>query len=196
MAGRDNSPLALVALACLAERPMHPYEMARRLRKGSVARSVKVSVGSLYRVVGELHRAGMIEPKAVERHGRLPERTIYELTAAGRASATAQISSFIATPGPEYPQLAAGLSLLGALPADVALASLKERLRRLELQDAGEGRIAGRDRRVDPSGGALDETFRDLLRATELGFVASLVGALEAAGADGASPEVAGGVEG
>ena len=57
MAARRTSisnPLALAVLACLHERPMHPYEMASTMRERGKEQSIKLNYGSLYTVVDNL----------------------------------------------------------------------------------------------------------------------------------------------
>ncbi len=71
-----SNPLALAVLACLAEHPMHPYEIATTLRIRKKDESVKLNYGSLYTVVESLLRHGLIIPQETEREGRRPERTV------------------------------------------------------------------------------------------------------------------------
>ena len=54
----------------------------------------------------------MIVPRDTEREGRLPERTIYGLTDAGRAEAHDWLADLLAVPAKDYPAFAAGLSFL------------------------------------------------------------------------------------
>jgi DNA-binding PadR family transcriptional regulator len=79
-----NNPLALAVLICLYERPMHPYEVSTTLRQRQKHDSIRLNYGSLYAVVDSLERRGFIVASGTERSGRLPERTIYELTGSGR----------------------------------------------------------------------------------------------------------------
>ena len=58
-AARSN-PLALAVLVSLAERPMHPYEVAQTLRQRAKQESVRLNYGSLYAVVEGLERRGLI----------------------------------------------------------------------------------------------------------------------------------------
>jgi DNA-binding PadR family transcriptional regulator len=67
-----------------------------------------------------------------ERTGRLPERTVYAVTEAGRAEFLAWLRSVLRTPIKEYPQFTAGLSLVGHIPPDETVALLNERARQLE----------------------------------------------------------------
>ncbi len=55
-----SNPLALAVLACLWERPMHPYEMASTLRERGKDQSIKLNYGSLYTVVEGLQQHGLI----------------------------------------------------------------------------------------------------------------------------------------
>jgi DNA-binding PadR family transcriptional regulator len=58
-----SNPLALAVLACLAERPMHPYEMASTMRERHKDDSIKLNYGSLYSVIELLCRNQFIEAK-------------------------------------------------------------------------------------------------------------------------------------
>src|SRR2546430_16551428 len=75
-----NNPLALAVLACLSERPMHPYEMATTMRERGKDQSIKLNYGSLYTVVEALQQHALIVAQETERAGRRPERTVYRLT--------------------------------------------------------------------------------------------------------------------
>ena len=50
------NPLALAVLACLFERPMHPYEMATTMRERHKDESIKLNYGSLYTAIEGLQR--------------------------------------------------------------------------------------------------------------------------------------------
>jgi DNA-binding PadR family transcriptional regulator len=137
MAGRNRSnPLALAVLLCLYERPMHPYEVAATLRQRNKHESVRLNYGSLYAVVASLERRDLILPLETEREGRLPERTIYELTDAGRVEAHDWLTDLLATPVKEYPAFEAALSFLPALPPNAVVGLLRERALRLETEIA------------------------------------------------------------
>jgi len=93
-----SNPLALAVLACLHERPMHPYEMATTMRERGKEHSIKLNYGSLYTVVDSLAKNGLIEAVEARREGRRPERTVYRLTESGRAKLDAWMSQLIAEP--------------------------------------------------------------------------------------------------
>jgi DNA-binding PadR family transcriptional regulator len=130
------NPLALAVLACLAERPMHPYEMATTLRDRAKDESIKLNYGSLYNVVESLQRHGLIEPRETVKDGKRPERTIYGLTEAGSHEFIDWLTELVSTPVKEYTQYEAGLSLLAGLSPDDAVVALELRCRHLEQEVA------------------------------------------------------------
>jgi DNA-binding PadR family transcriptional regulator len=65
--GHPSNLLALAVLALLFERPMHPYEMAATLKQRNKDKSIKIRYGSLYTVIEQLSKRGLIvagEPRA------------------------------------------------------------------------------------------------------------------------------------
>ncbi|HEX3269851.1 MAG TPA: helix-turn-helix transcriptional regulator [Ktedonobacterales bacterium] len=128
-----SNPLALAALACLFERPMHPYEMATTMRERGKDQSIKLNYGSLYTVVEALQQHGLIVAQETEREGRRPERTVYRLTDAGRMELIDWVSELLSRPAKEYTRFEAGLSLVGVLPPEDVAALLTQRCINLEL---------------------------------------------------------------
>jgi len=112
---------------------MHPYEVATILRQRHKDASVRLNYGSLYAVVASLERHGLIEAVDVQREGRLPERTVYGITAPGRLEAQDWLAGLLSRPRKEYPAFEAGLSFLPAVAPDEALALLRTRAAELEL---------------------------------------------------------------
>jgi DNA-binding PadR family transcriptional regulator len=129
-----SNPLALAVMALLYERPMHPYEMVTVMRERGKHESVRLRYSSLYSVVSALEREGLIVPKETVREGRRPERTIYEITGAGREEFLTWLRDLLREPVKEYTQFAAGLSYLPGLPPEEAMALLEERVGRLEAE--------------------------------------------------------------
>jgi len=127
-----SNPLALAVMALLYERPMHPYEMVSLMRERGKHESVRLRYSSLYSVVSALEREGLIMLRETVREGRRPERTVYEITGAGREEFLTWLRELLREPVKEYTQFAAGLSFLPALPPEEAVALLKERVLRLE----------------------------------------------------------------
>ena len=123
-----SNPLALAVLASLRERPMHPYEMAATMRERGKEHSIKLNYGSLYTVVDNLARHGLIAAGEAHREGRRPERTVYQLTEAGSAELDDWMCELLAVPVKEYPQFEAALSLMPVLPPGQVLTLLRDRV--------------------------------------------------------------------
>lgn len=130
---RRSNPLALAVLACLQERPMHPYEVAQTLRLRAKHESVKLNYGSLYSVVESLEKRSLIRATETIRDSRRPERTVYEITDAGRREFEDWLTDLVARPAKEYLQFEAALSFIGGLTPEDALAALQERCTALQF---------------------------------------------------------------
>jgi DNA-binding PadR family transcriptional regulator len=180
------NPLALAVLACLFERPMHPYEMASTMRERHKDQSIKLNYGSLYTVMGALQRHRLIEPQETGREGNRPERTIYRLTDAGRLELIGWLSELIAEPASEYTQFGAGLSLMPVLAPNEARDLLSERCERIlgqiELDKATRNFVASRN---IPRLFWLDFDYRWRLRQAELEWVRELIAELDANALEG-----------
>jgi len=131
---RVPNPLALAVLGCLTERPMHPYEISQTLRSRGKEGSIKLNYGSLYSVVESLTKHGLVAATKTVREGRRPERTIYEITAAGMDEYEDWLAELLSTPTREYTSLEAGLSLIAGLPPDEAARLLELRVGRLQME--------------------------------------------------------------
>jgi len=176
MSTRNRSnPLALAVLISLYERPMHPYEVATTLRQRNKHESVRLNYGSLYAVVASLERRGLISPQETAREGRLPERTVYDLTDAGRVETHDWLTDLIATPVKEYPAFEAALSFLPALPPNDVVGLLEERAMRLETEIA-QARASQEvaDKMGLPRLFSVESQFRIILLEAELDFARSL----------------------
>jgi DNA-binding PadR family transcriptional regulator len=136
MAERTSNLLGLAVLGVLAQRPMHRYEIATTIREQGKDGDMAVKWGSLYTVVGGLERRGLVEATGTDREGARPERTTYRITAAGRHEMADWTRELLASPEREPSRFAAGLSMLGALAPDEALALLRDRLGRLDARIA------------------------------------------------------------
>src|SRR5215468_6943024 len=176
MAGRRavSNLLALAVLVTLTERPMHPYEMATTMRSQGKERSIKLNYGSLYTVVNNLARHGLIEATGAGREGRRPERTVYQITEAGRKELEDWMAELIAVPVKEYPQFEAALAELPVLVPGRALELLRDRAAALETAVA--------DVRAELAGLAwlprlfvLEAEYHLAMREAELAWVRGLV---------------------
>ena len=94
---------------------MHRYEMASVMRARGKDRDMDIKWGSLYTVVQNLEKNGFLETIGVTRQGARPERTVYQITDAGRRELVEWTRELIADPQPEHTRFVAGLSVLIAL---------------------------------------------------------------------------------
>ncbi|WP_198390958.1 PadR family transcriptional regulator, partial [Burkholderia ubonensis] len=115
------SPLALVVLAMLTEAPMHAYRIQQLVKLRGKDEVVNVKQrNSLYQTIERLRRDARIAVREAERDGAFPERTVYEITSAGRDTARMWLRGQLAQAAREYPSFPAALSVLPLLAADDA----------------------------------------------------------------------------
>jgi DNA-binding PadR family transcriptional regulator len=175
-----SNPLALAVLALLFERPMHPYEMGVILKQRHKEESIKLRYGSLYTVIDLLLRRSFIVARETARDGRRPERTVYEITAAGRDELRAWMTDLIAEPVKEYPQFEAALCLLPVLPPDEALGLLRARVERIAQNMAALTQHAEAIGELNfPPLFLVETEYRLALMKAEQHFVAELVRRIE-----------------
>jgi DNA-binding PadR family transcriptional regulator len=172
---RMSNPLALAVLACLVERPMHPYEISTTLRSRGKELSIKLNYGSLYSVVESLEKHGLIRARETTREGRRPERTVYEITDAGAIECEDWLAELISVPVREFTSLEAGLSLLPLLEPNEAARLLDERAERLRIDqraiDAAHAEAASMQL---PDLFLIESVYRRTIIAAELEFVTTL----------------------
>jgi hypothetical protein len=108
--------MALAVLATVVERPMHRYEMASLMRARGKDEDMPIKWGSLYTVVQNLEKHGLLETIGNTRQGARPDWT----------------RELIGSPAAENPQFAAGLSVWMLLSPDEIAALLRSRLEKLE----------------------------------------------------------------
>jgi DNA-binding PadR family transcriptional regulator len=112
-----RTPLAVVVLGLLAEEPLHPYALRRRIRDRAHDRLPGVRVTSLYDVVRRLAAASLISPHDRRQEGRRPERVEYSITAAGRATLAEWVAQSLADTA-TADQFPAALSFMYTLSRD------------------------------------------------------------------------------
>ena len=123
-----SSPLALTVLGMLHTQPLHPYGIQRLIRQWGKDQVVNVGQrASLYRTIDRLQAAGLVTVRETERGQQYPERTIYEITDAGRAVAREWLAEMLAVPKPEFPEFPAALSHIMMVTPQEALPLLERR---------------------------------------------------------------------
>jgi DNA-binding PadR family transcriptional regulator len=159
---------------------MHPYEMGLVMRHRRKEEGIKFRYGSLYTVIDLLLARGFIAAGASGRDGRRPERTVYEITAAGRDELQAWMTDLIGEPAKDYPLFETALALLPVLPPDAALTLLHKRLTAIE-RNAGAlaAQIGEAHERGLPPVFAVETEYRLALMEAEQRFVGDLIGRIE-----------------
>jgi DNA-binding PadR family transcriptional regulator len=169
---RVSNPLALAVLGCLHERPMHPYEISSTLRSRGKEQSIKLNYGSLYSVVESLQKHGLITARETTREGRRPERTVYEITAAGVGEYEDWLAELLSTPARDFTSLEAGLSFMAGLPPDDVARLLDQRVLALKRELAGiESDAAAVADLHLPEVFWVESSYRHAMLAAELAFV-------------------------
>lgn len=117
-----SSPLGLAVLSLLHAAPLHPYGMQRLLKQWGKDHVINVGQrANLYKTIRRLDQAGLIAVRQTERDQQYPERTVYELTDAGRQATVEWLTEMLARPRNEFPQFPAALSFIMMLsPAEAA----------------------------------------------------------------------------
>ncbi|MEW1847809.1 PadR family transcriptional regulator [Nonomuraea angiospora] len=170
--------LALAVLTVAGQRPMHPYEMASVLRARGKDQDMPIKWGSLYTVVRNLEKHGLIEAVESGRQGARPERTVYRVTEAGREEADDWTRELLSTPVQEPSAFEAGLSVLGGLGPDEVVPLLRQRLDLLEQQLQEARRALERDREQVPRLFLLESEYALAMREAEVGWVGALLAEL------------------
>nr|CEL17386.1 Transcriptional regulator, PadR family [Kibdelosporangium sp. MJ126-NF4]CTQ91386.1 Transcriptional regulator, PadR family [Kibdelosporangium sp. MJ126-NF4] len=117
----------------LGESPMHPYGVRQRIREWGKDQVINVSQrNAIYQIIERLDRDGLIAVKNTDRADNRPERTVYETTDAGAATARKWMLETLSTPVNEYPAFPAALALLNALPPEDTREALESRVKALE----------------------------------------------------------------
>ncbi|MBB5917741.1 DNA-binding PadR family transcriptional regulator [Nocardia transvalensis] len=137
-----RSPLAMAVLGILHLEPMHPYAVQRRIKEWGKDQVVNVGQrAQLYKTIARLQEAGLVAVRATDRDQQYPERTVYEITDAGRAACMRWITEMIGAPRNEFPEFPAALSFLMLLGPEGAHAELSRRAAALRAElaelDAG-----------------------------------------------------------
>lgn len=176
---RPANALSLAVLTLLFEKPMHPYEMSTTLRHRSKEESIRLNYGSLYAVVESLRKKELITAREAVREGNRPERTVYELTAAGATAMHDWLSEMLRDPSPQFTDFEAALSLMGAIPPDEALALLRLRLKALRMASNQYDGLRAHMPEGFPALFLVEGDYAEALRLAEITFVEKLVADLD-----------------
>ncbi|UGT39516.1 PadR family transcriptional regulator [Nocardia yamanashiensis] len=130
-----SSPLAMAVLGILHLEPMHPYAIQRRIKEWGKDKVVNVGQrAQLYKTIARLQDAGLVAVRETGRDQQYPERTVYEITDAGRAACGTWLADMIAKPRNEFPEFPAALSFVMLLGPGGARIELERRAKSLRAQ--------------------------------------------------------------
>ncbi|MFD5077755.1 PadR family transcriptional regulator [Streptomyces sp. NPDC058371] len=179
-----SSPLALTVLALLHHKPLHPYGIQRLVKDWGKEQVVNVSQrASLYRTIERLNREGLIAVRETGRDQQYPERTVYEVTGAGRETARAWLKEMVSAPKQEFPEFPAALSNLLLLTPEEMADVLERRADALaEKLDGLEAAMAAEAERGLPRITRLETEYLRTVTAAELEWVRAVVDDLRAGG--------------
>ncbi len=177
-----SSPLALTVLALLHWEPLHPYGIQRLIKQWGKDQVVNVGQrAGLYRTIERLLGAGLIAVRETGRSQQYPERTVYQVTEAGRAAASAWLEEMLATPKAEYPEFPAALSFVMMLGPDEAADVLSRRVDALTgTRDALRATAAVETEHDLPRVVTLETEYQRVLVEAELSWLRAVVADLRA----------------
>jgi DNA-binding PadR family transcriptional regulator len=176
-----RSPLALAVLALLYEAPMHPYLMQRLIKERGKDRVINVGQrASLYKTIDRLRRDALIAVRETTREAQRPERTVYEITDAGRTAVVTWTREMLSTPRAEFPEFPAGIAYLPVLDPEDALRQLDARRSRLEQALAEQNALLAGTPEHLPRLFLLEEEYLRAVTSAELAWVTSVVEDLRA----------------
>jgi DNA-binding PadR family transcriptional regulator len=173
-----SSPLALAVLSLLHAAPLHPYGMQRLLKQWGKDHVINVGQrANLYKTIRRLEQAGFIAVRQTERDQQYPERTVYELTEAGRQVTQGWLTEMLARPRNEFPQFPAALSFVMMLSPAEAAVVLEERATALRSQLADlESSVA--EVPFLPRVVLMDDDYQRAMYTAELAWLDSVIAEL------------------
>lgn len=176
-----RSSLALGLLALLIEAPMHPYRMQTLIKQRGKDRVINVGqLASLYRTIERLRRDGLVRVRETERQSLHPERTIYEVTDAGRIAAKKWMREILPAPRAEFPEFPVGIAYLPLLDHADVIDQLEKRRSFLSRKLADHNAKLGECDKTISRLFLLEEEYLREMTSTELRWVDSLIDDLRA----------------
>lgn len=167
---RDANPVRLLILGLLAGGPLHGHQIRRAAEQSGIEQWGGVKVGALYGMLHRLEAEGLIEPVRVEQEGRRPQRTVYAITADGRAELAIHRERALTQPAVHSKTVEAALKWSAGLDET----ALRERLSRRRAALAGALRDLVASRELYQKEGKLPAASIAGYRRTELHLEAEL----------------------
>jgi DNA-binding PadR family transcriptional regulator len=171
----ELTPLAVLVLGLVDERPMHPYEMVQTLLERKEDRFAKTRPGSLYHTVDRLHAQKMLRVNSVQRSGNRPERTVYAITDVGSDALRRTLTAMLRTPATEYPLLYLALAEAHSLGRDEVVTLLGNRLDAMRTEfEAIDGSVTKATRAGIPEMFRLDAGCRLAVLRAQIDWIEQL----------------------
>jgi DNA-binding PadR family transcriptional regulator len=177
---RVNNLLALAVLSVVIQQPMHPYQMASLIRARGKDQDMRIKWGSLYTVVRNMEKHGLLEAVESSRQGSRPERTVYRLTDAGRAELEDWVRELVSVPEREPSRFEAGLSVVGVLPPAEVIVLLGRRLAALDRGLAEQREALALHSKEIPRMFLVEMEYDQAVRQAEAAWVRQLLDELTA----------------
>lgn len=175
------SPLAMAVLSLLHVGPLHPYAMQRLIKLWGKDQVVNVGQrANLYKTIRRLQEAGLVAVLQTERDQRYPERTVYELTDAGREAVPGWLEEMIAAPRNEFPQFPAALSFVMILGPERTLAAMQQRAQTLTASLADLDASLEQYSASLPRVTLMDDEYQRAITAAELAWLNGVIEDLKA----------------
>jgi DNA-binding PadR family transcriptional regulator len=143
----------LLILGVLHRGNFHPYEIKRRLEQAMVECYTDVDVGTLYYAIRQLEKQGLIAAVSRERVARGGMRTVYKITARGKAGFRELLHRQFEEEGPVSQTLYGALLFLHLGDPGVVEDLVRRRIERLDELIAKLGPIRKELRPVLSTGG-------------------------------------------
>ena len=162
----------MTVLGLLEVGPLHPYGLQQLIKAWGKDQVVNVgNRANLYKTIRRLTDAGLIAVRTTERDQLYPERTVYELTDAGRQESVRWLEVMLATVRNEFPDFPAALSFAMLLPPPAVEAALRRRADQMranleKLDEALQG-LAG----ILPRVTLIETEYQKTVAAAELGWL-------------------------
>ena len=176
----QRSPLGLIVLWLLVERPMHVYRMQKLIEAFGKDKVVNVrSRASLYQALERIVKNGLVEVSKTVHSAGYPDRVVYAITDGGRTTAAQWLRDMLRTTGTEYPEFIAAVSVLFGLAPEDARTQLQDRADRL-AEELAEAEAVFAENPDLPRLFLLEEEYRRAVLSAELDWVRSVVADLGA----------------
>jgi DNA-binding PadR family transcriptional regulator len=166
---------SLLILGVLHRGNFHPYEIKRRLENAMVECYIDVDVGTLYYAIGQLAKEGLIAAQARQRVARGGMRTVYRITAKGRAEFRFLLHRQFEADGPVSQTLYGALLFLHLCDLPRVEKLVRRRIERLDEQIAKLGPIRKELGPLVSTGGAHLLDHLDQLRRLDRAWLKRLL---------------------